>query len=282
VNILVTGGTGLLGSTLVPFFRDLGHDVFSLGHASSGDGQVDLADRARVADLLDAVSPQAILSLAALSDVDLCERERHLAWEVNCLGVENLAAWLRPRPEVTLVHLSTDQLYSLPGLSHEAEVRISNVYGLSKYAGELAALSVGGTVLRTNFFGPSRRPGRVSQSDWFLSAFRQGQEITLFQDIAFNPLSMATLSRMLEMVVQEPRAGVFNLTSREGFSKAKFALALAKRFELSTEKTRLGASSEFPAFEGRPKDTRGDPGRFEAAWGLIMPTLEAEIASLEK
>lgn len=280
MRILVTGGSGLLGSTLVPWLRDRGHEVVSVGGRVAADRQLDLRDRLAVPSLLDEVVPEAVVSLAALSNVDLCEKDPHHAWEVNCLAVENLAAWLRPRPEVPLVHLSTDQLYRDPGPSHESQVRISNSYGLSKYAGELAALSVGATVLRTNFFGPSRRPGRLSQSDWFLEAFREGREITLFQDIAFNPLSMETLSAMIERVLEAPRVGVFNCTSREGLSKAEFALLLAELHGLSRDAARLGASTDFPAFAGRPKDTQGDPSRFEETWGVRMPSLLEEVRSL--
>lgn len=280
MRILVTGGTGLLGATLVPWLRAQGHAVVSLGRTREADRSLDLADRVATEELLTELDPEAVVHLAALSDVDACERDLQGAFRANVLAAEHLAAWLRPRPERTLVHLSTDQLYAEPGESPEWRVTISNAYGMSKYAGELAALSVGATVLRTNFFGPSRCPGRLSQSDWFAGSLARGEAITLFEDMVFNPLHMDTVAAMVNRVLEGPRVGVFNLMSHAGMSKADFAEALAGVLGLSTSAARRGASTGLARLARRPLDTRGDPRRFEAAFGVRLPTLAAEIARL--
>lgn len=281
MRVLVLGSTGLLGSTLAPSLRAGGAEVVTHGQRHPADHQVDLGDRLAVHAMLDQVRPGAVVHAAALSGVDACEADLAGAWWANARSAEVVAAWLRPRPEVTFVYLSTDQLYAAPHPCHEGEVAVRNVYGLSKYAGEQAALGVGGTVLRTNFFGPSRRPGRLSQSDWFLEAFRAGDPVTLFDDVRFNPLRMETVSAQVGRVLSAPRAGVFNLLARgPGMTKAAFARALARGAGASTDAARDGRQADLTGRAPRPADTRGDPARFEEAFGVTLPTLEDELAAL--
>ena len=48
----------------------------------------------------------------------------------------------------------------------EEQIKIRNYYAFSKYAGELAAIQVPSTILRTNFVGRSKVSHRESLTDW--------------------------------------------------------------------------------------------------------------------
>lgn len=276
--VLVTGATGLLGGTLVPAWRAAGRTVLDHGHTKPADHQADLADPAACRALLVATRPAFVVNCAAMSNVDACDRDLDGAYRANALAVQHLAAACA-EVGAHLVHLSTDQVYAAPGPSPEDAVTVSNVYGLSKLAGEAWALGAGGTVLRTNFVGPSRTPGRVSQSDWYLNGLRGTAPVTFFDDIRFNPLRMATLAAAIARVLDDPAPGLFNLTATQGLSKAGFGLALAAAFGLPTAHVTVGRSTDVPQFADRPKDTQGDPARFVARWGPL-PTLAEEAAAL--
>ena len=78
MRIVVTGATGLLGSTLVPILVARGHEVVRLRRRESeaaGDASADLADAADVTLALDRVAPDVIVNLAAMTNVDACERD---------------------------------------------------------------------------------------------------------------------------------------------------------------------------------------------------------------
>lgn len=281
--ILVLGATGLLGSTLVPAWRAAGREVLAHGHSASHvpvDLVLDLADAAATAAALAALGPAVILNLAAWADVDRCERDLEGATLVNATVPGRLAALAAARPGTTLIHLGTDQVYARAGPSPEDRAGPVNVYGYSKLAGDLAAARLGGTVLRTNFFGPSRRPGRTSQSDWYAAAFRERRPITLFTDIAFSPLHMDTLAALVARVVDDPEPGIFNLGSREGMTKRDFGRALARHLGLDASAARDGLSTDARMAAPRPADTRMDCARFEARWGVTLPTLASELARL--
>jgi dTDP-4-dehydrorhamnose reductase len=282
-RILVTGARGLLGAELVPHLSRLGHEVVS--HANRPGVQVagDLSDAETARELFESISPDVIINLAALTNVDECERNPQRAFLANVRLVENLASAIGAQQRrAWLVQISTDQVYDGAGIHTEDEVTLTNYYGFSKYAGELAAARVPATILRTNFFGRSHSAGRHSLSDWLFDSLSRGQHITVFDDVFFSPVSLGLLASLISVAVEKCVPGTYNLGSRAGMSKAQFALALAKVLDLPTGSVTVGSSASAQLAAYRPKDMRMDPTRFERAFGVVLPTLEEEITSMRR
>jgi dTDP-4-dehydrorhamnose reductase len=278
-RILVTGATGLLGMSLAPLLAQRGHTVLRHGFRAGAELQADLRERGATAAMLDAAQPEVVVNLAALTNVDACEGDPDAAYRLNTLSVENLAHWLRGRAGSHLVHISTDMLYDGAGPHREDAIVVRNTYALSKVAAEIAAAGVGASVLRTNFFGRSLCPGRASFSDWLAGALRARSPVTVFDDVLFSPLSINTLCAMIALVAERRPAGVFNLGSREGMSKADFAFALADTLGLDGgAMTRGRSGAALKAY--RPKDMRMDCSLFEQTMGLQLPALIDEIHTL--
>lgn len=282
-KILVTGATGLLGATLAPWLEHCGHSVLRHGFRADAAYQADLRQYGPTAAMLDQAKPDCIVNLAALTDVDACESHPHEAYLSNVLSVDHLCRWIRDHDAAAchLVHISTDQLYDGAGPHRESAATVSNTYAFSKVAGELLAAGVRSTVLRTNFFGRSRCPTRSSFSDWIHQSIRLHRPLSLFDDVWFSPLSMATLSDLIERVVQQQPQGIFNVGAAEGLSKADFAYAFANALDLPTAQMRRVQSDSTPHLVAyRPKDMRMDSSLFEQTMGLQLPTLADEIISI--
>lgn len=282
-KILVTGATGLLGHSLIPQFRSCGYPVTAQGFANASDADVcaDMTDLKAAAALLDEVNPDIVINLVSCTDVDLCEAEPQTAFRLNVRSVMAIARWMKTRRHCHLFHISTDQVYEGRGPHREDDVNVINVYGLSKYAGELIAVSAGATVLRTNFFGPSGLAKRPSFSDWILDRLRRGEDFTAFDDVAFSPLSMETLGKALNHAIMTPVPGVFNLGSREGCSKADFAFTIARHFKFDPSPIHRGSQSEAKLAARRPCDMRMDSTMFEKVFDFALPTTKQEIYGLE-
>ena len=71
-EVLVVGGTGLLGSVLVPWIRRH-FSVTVIGRDSRSDFKVNVDNSDALASALDELRPRDIINLAALTDVDYCE-----------------------------------------------------------------------------------------------------------------------------------------------------------------------------------------------------------------
>ena len=279
---MVFGSGGLLGSSLVPHLRLCGHEVLSNARNGEDDVRVDLANTSQVNTVLDKMMPAIIVNLAALTNVDECERNPQHAYLANVRIVENLSKWIQSNGDTChLVQISTDQVYDGPGPHTEDDITLSNYYGFSKYAGELAAAAVSSTILRTNFFGPSQCPARMSLSDWLVQSLNRSDPITVFDDVRFSPLSLQRLVELLELLIVRRQQGVFNLGSREGMSKADFAFTLAGVLGLPTKNVSRGISEKINLTAYRPKDMCMDSSRFEEVFGIQLPTLQEEIKSMK-
>jgi dTDP-4-dehydrorhamnose reductase len=281
-NILVTGSTGLLGCSLVPWLRSAGHQVMCHGFNGAADFNVDLCDFDETREMLRLSMPDCVINLVALANVDTCQSDPHRAYLLNVLSVENLSRWMQEeKNKCHLIQISTDQIYDGTGPQVESDVSIKNIYAFSKIAAEIAAARVPSSILRTNFFGRSRCSGRVSFSDWLFHGLQHSVSMNVFEDVLFSPLSLNSLVRFIEQVVQKQPLGVFNLGARNGFSKADFAFYFAQELGLSTDNLHRTALSEMSTqMAYRPKDMRMDSSCFETAMGVRMPELIDEIKLL--
>mgnify|MGYP000155440998 CR=1 FL=1 len=276
MQILVLGAYGLLGSALCPELVRRGHTVRRQGRGASAQCRADPTQRDDLVRLLDETEPKVVVNLVAMTNVDTCEKNPQAAYRANARPVELLCDCLG-ETACHLVQISTDQVYDGPGPHIEDRVDPCNVYALSKYAGELAAASAGGTILRTNFVGRSRLPGRVAFSDWLVDAFRERQPITLFDDVHFSALHMAVLCVCIEQVVTKRVAGIYNLGCRDSMSKAQFALRLAEQVGLDSSHATIGRVGDVALRARRPSDMSLTVTRFEQTFGTRLPTMEQTV-----
>lgn len=159
-RILVTGSTGQVGTALVEEARAAGHDVVGLARGEATP--CDLLDADATAAAVRAHRPEVIVHPAALTDVDRCEREPHLAQALNVEATARLAE-LAAEHRAHLLYVSTnyvfDSTHDLPHRVDEPTHPLS-VYGRTKRDGERAA-GQGATVVRTAWIAGPHRPNLV-------------------------------------------------------------------------------------------------------------------------
>ena len=283
-TVLITGASGLLGRPLARTLITAGYEVVThgLSNAAACDFSIDLTQADPSTAMLDDVNPDIVINLVALTNVDACETDPARAYALNVKTVENLAGWVTRSGSAHLVQISTDQVYDGAGPHHETATDIINVYGLSKYTGELVAAAGGGTILRTNFFGWSEVPGRPSFSDWIVDKLITQTGFTAFDDVLFSPLSIPTLGAAILRVCERRATGTYNLGSRGGMSKAQFALELARHFDLDPAPVQAGSVATVQLKARRPQDMRMNCQSFEQAFDFALPELVSEIIALER
>lgn len=277
-KILITGASGLLGSSLVPHLKKCGYKVVTHAHTTKADVMFDLADKTKTHQYLEQIKPDVIVNLVSLTNVELCEDKVCLAHLANTRTVENLVNWIQKiNSNIHLVQISTDHVYDGMDLHNEHDVTITNNYAFSKYAGELAALRVPSSILRTNFVGRSKVVNRESLSDWVYNSIIAGKKIQVLDDVYFSPLSIATLVEMITLVIQKKPLGIYNLGSNNGMSKADFAFAFAEWLKLPTDsidRIKICEANFFRAY--RPYNMQMDSSKFENELGVKLPKI-AEI-----
>jgi len=281
-KILVTGATGLLGSSLVPYLKKIGYEVVTHAKTLQADLISDLANKVKTHEILERIQPNIIVNLVSLTNVELCEEQINLAYLANTRSVENLVDWIKiTKSNCHLVQISTDHVYGGIGPHNEDNVTISNNYAFSKYAGDLAALRISSTILRTNFIGRSQTSSRESLTDWIYNSMINGKQIQVLSDVYFSPLPITTLVQMIELIVQKKPIGIYNLGSNNGMSKADFVFRFVESLKLPINNIKRIDSSQAKFLKAyRPKDMRMDCSKFENALGVKLPNLHDLIQQL--
>jgi nucleoside-diphosphate-sugar epimerase len=172
MRILVTGGAGYVGSTLVPMLLDLGHSVRVLDSLKFGGAgllpccqntrfdlvKADVCDEAAMKKALTDID--AVVHLAAIVGYPACKKEPHVAVATNVDGTKNLLACRKPDQKV--LYASTGSIYgSVPDyICNEATPRAPiTLYGETKGQAEQMILDSGnGVAYRfATAFGVSNR-----------------------------------------------------------------------------------------------------------------------------
>ncbi len=145
MRILVTGGAGYIGSHVVWYLRQHGHetvtfDNLSRGHADAVRGtlvQGDLCQKADVQRAFDEHSPEAVMHFAAHSQVGESVSNPQLYWHDNLVGALHLLDAMRAHDVRLFVFSSTAATYGdpveVPIPEDHPQVPV-NPYGDSKLA----------------------------------------------------------------------------------------------------------------------------------------------------
>lgn len=150
MKVLVTGGSGFIGSHLTPKLAELGHEVYSLERYVTGRYVLgakrmtvfgDIRDSFTIRKLVRVVQPDAVIHLAAISPVAYSYDHPQEVFEVNTLGTINLAeACLREVPNFKhFLYAGTSEEYGNQSgfpIKEDAELRPNSPYSVSKVAAD--------------------------------------------------------------------------------------------------------------------------------------------------
>jgi len=170
-TILVSGGAGYLGSTMIRLYLEEGYkvtvyDIFRWGtqsllgilhHKNLTVIRGDVLDTPKYKAQVE--KHDVIIHLAAIVGYPACKKEPELAVKLNQTCVEQLVEWLRPEQRV--IYASTGSCYGVvEGICYEdTPCNPVSLYGETKQGGENAVLKkANGVALRlATVFGASPR-----------------------------------------------------------------------------------------------------------------------------
>lgn len=260
---MVLGASGFLGVHLVDVALERGQRVHAVARRGGAGGTAalwhpaDLAAPGVLVALLDRLRPDAVVLAAAVSRVDVAERDPDAARRLNVDVPADLGHWAAGRAARALL-VSTDQVFGAEppppgGFLEDTPVAPLSVYGHTKAEGEAAFLDAypSGLVVRLPLlFGDSRGRG-LGASDALLAAVARGERPFLFEDEWRTPLDARDGAELLVDLLETGARGVVHLPGPERLTRAEFAERLFQRppwpFDRGPRAAR-GAQS-------RPRDT---------------------------
>lgn len=281
-RLLITGSSGMFGSNIVAEIEH-NHEIFGFyknypNPELKNQIKIDLTNFNRVKSVVNFIDPDFVIHCAALTNVDHCEENFKLAREVNAVATRNLTSFLKP--EIRFIYISTDSVFDgKKGKYSETDLPAPlNNYAKSKLEGEyyVEQLSRNYVIVRTNIFGWNRVKKNGSFAERVFNKLSQKKPINMFIDVIFSPITVNTLSLLIERLLSIDFVGRLHIGSTNSMSKYIFGVQLAKVFNfksslispISVDKLRLKAK--------RPKNTSLDVSKANNIFGSL-PTVEEEI-----
>jgi dTDP-4-dehydrorhamnose reductase len=242
-KLLVTGCNGLLGQKVVelarPHYWIVGIDLQDKAIGSVDEYMIlDISQREAVLDAVVGISPTSIVNTAALTNVDVCERERDLAWRVNVDGVRNLIE-AGQRVKSPLVQISSDYVFDgrAGPYSEDDDPHPIGFYGLTKLESEriLAGSKSPWAVVRTNVLYGWARGVRLNFVLWIRAQLSSGKYIQVAIDQYSNPTLVENLAQGILALLRGNHSGIYHVAGANYVSRWAFALKIAQVFELNPE-----------------------------------------------
>lgn len=246
MKVVVTGGAGFLGSHVAEELASHGHEVAILDRVKPRGERLGGVEMIQV-DLLDLEAltasfrgRDAVCHLAGVGDVYLAASEPFTAAAYNAVGTANVAEAARRNTVGKLVYASTWEVYGKPAtrpVNESHPCRPDHPYNITKYAGELLALSydhlhdVPTIALRLGTaYGLRMRPNSVFSL--FISRALAGEPIVISgsgeQTRQFT--HARDIARGFRLAAEAPARGeAVNLTATENISIRQLAELIAER-----------------------------------------------------
>jgi dTDP-4-dehydrorhamnose reductase len=235
-RMLIIGARGFLGTYLARTAAD-SYEVIRgnrVAPVERGHVAIDITDRQSVRTAFEQTKPDVAVLLAALSDLDLCEKDRERALATNLHGAEHVA---RVAAQTRARFLYTSSAAVFDGRKHgytedDLPTPVS-FYGETKARAEavVRVLMPSAIILRFGLvIGFAGKAGTNAMLDNLVQRWSAGNP-TLLPDFEFrNPIDAATLSKfMLELLGKKDASGIFHVGSTESISRFELGIMLATR-----------------------------------------------------
>jgi nucleoside-diphosphate-sugar epimerase len=175
MRMIITGGSGFIGTNLVERFTEKGWEVINLDVAEPRDPnhskywrRVDILDRDHVVSAFCTFRPEVVLHMAARTDLD--ESRDIKGYAANIDGVENVIEAVRQAGSVERTVFASSRMVTEIGYMPKSKVdyKPSTLYGESKVQGEKIVRRYGES------FGPwvIVRPTSI-WGPWFHTPYKQ-------------------------------------------------------------------------------------------------------------
>jgi len=263
MKILITGGSGLLGSKIAATATRKGHEVYS-GYKEhevihGAPIELDICDKQEVIKAFDRIKPQAVVHAAALTNVDKCEEDQKLAWRVNVEGTRNILESSELH-NAFFIYVSTDYVFSgEQGMYKETDRPDPiNNYGLTKLEAErmIKDSSIEWCIARPSvIYGSTPAAGKVNFALWILNNLKQGKPIKIITDQWVSPTLNTNLAEMILEVMERRLIGLYHLAGATPLNRSEFASLIAETFQCDKTWITSVKSDEMNWLAKRPRNT---------------------------
>ncbi|WP_458405384.1 dTDP-4-dehydrorhamnose reductase [Methanobrevibacter sp.] len=246
MKILIAGSNGMLGHDLIEVLKD-NHELILTTSKT-----LDITNEKQVMDFICDVKPDLVINSAAYTDVDGCESNQELAYNVNGEGVKNLSLACR-EVDCPLVHISTDYIFNGKNTRpwvEDDEIGPISIYGKSKLKGEeyIQEILDKFFIVRTAWlYGINGK----NFPKTMLELAENHSQITVVYDEVGTPTYTPDLAYGISKLIETDYYGIYHLTNSGSCSWCEFAKYIFEIADVDVEVIPVTAS-EFARPAPRP------------------------------
>ena len=288
MRIGITGASGMLGDALLSQLSK-SYEVFATSRNIGSQGKninwdcYDLTNLDSLKAWLNKNKLDVVIHCAAIVDVDFCEENFDLSKALHVDTTQVISKHMQSSSG-KLIYISTDSVFDGKKLGTYNESEITNplnIYAKTKLQGEKIALSIDNSlVLRTNIIGWTKKH-KTSFFEWLLENLIKKNNINLFYDVYFSPITVNHLSLIIEYIIQNPIYGLYNCASSESISKYDFGLKVCEIFNLSPSNICKDSVDTMNFKARRPKNMGLDVSKITNDLMYNLPNVVDSIKSMK-
>jgi len=239
-KLLVLGGSGLVGSTIVNYAKNNYDTIFSynsnkINISNTKSFQIDLLnDHTKIETIIENYKPNIIINTIAHSSVDLCEEDHFIADKLHIETTKKIAN-VCAKINSKLIFLSTDAVFEGKLNKQYVENDVTkpiNYYGETKLKAEKIVLntSSNNVVLRTAVIYGFHEKSRFT--NWILDYLKNGKSVDPFSDQFNTPTLVDDLVKAILKIIENNISGLYHATGKTCVNRYEFSKLLAKKFSL--------------------------------------------------
>lgn len=244
MRIAITGASGLLGRAIIASASPR-HDIIAGIHSSDlldagpiEQCPLDLTDPQSIRRFVEESRPDCLIHSAAITDVDLCEREPKRAQVLNADATRLIVDAVRHLP-TRVVYISTDYVFdgTAGPYSETGATNPINVYGKTKLEGELAVRSLDerGVIVRSASFLGIGGPEKPTFAERMLETMRTNPPLRAAVDQVSNVTPVDELASGIMRLIESGGTGIWHIAHPQMISRYDLAVMLAKHARLDAD-----------------------------------------------
>lgn len=289
MRILITGVSGMLGATLATMLGEQ-HEVFGTGNSNYDEQpknyKVFNLNSNNYKELIAWSQPEVIILSGALTNGNYCNTNPDEAFKINGISVKNFAEVTSNN--VKFIYISTDAVFpSALHLAKESDcVSPENVYGKSKELGEFFTKLSDREfcIIRTTIVGLNINSKKSGFVEWMINASKRSEEISLFNDVVFNPISIWELGDEIKHIIalQDFPNETVHISGTEIVTKYEFGMQLLQTLNLQTSTIKKGLISSFKDRAKRCNDQTLDCNYYQEKYKRKLPKLADTLQTINQ
>jgi len=290
MKVLITGGKGLLGSSLIKTGNKTNHllwTYFKNPPKTHNNNAVylDLNNYKGIETVFSDFKPDIVIHTAGNGNVDWCEKNKDQAYTINVSGTKNIVLACR-KYNSKIIYISSNAVFDGTSAPYNESSLPNpiNFYGHTKIICEhtVKAFMPDHVIVRPILmYGWDSEGERSNPTTWLIKMLKENKTVKMVDDIYVNPLYAVDCANIIWKIIEKNKKGTFHLGGRDCINRYEMAIQTARVFGLDERLIEPVKNDYFKDIAPRPFNTCYDTTKMQKELG-IKPGVFIDCLTLMK